>query len=153
MDRTGIIIPPPLLGILCIAFGFIADYIKPMPMFDSKGMIHIVSGIALIVIAACIIFMARKQFIAHGTHPSPFTPTSAIVVTGIYSMSRNPIYVAFLLVVIAFAFFTNSIWFLVSAVLLFFLLTFIVIKGEERFLKGKFGAEYDAYCKRVRRWI
>jgi protein-S-isoprenylcysteine O-methyltransferase Ste14 len=91
--------------------------------------------------------------IAHGTHPSPYRPTAAIVTTGVYRFTRNPIYVAFLLVVLAFGLFANSWWFVVFGGLLFFLLDFGVVKREESYLLEKFGDPYRQYCRQVRRWI
>ena len=61
--------------------------------------------------------------------------------------------IAFLLVVLAFAFFANSLWFIVTDGLLFCLLHFGVVKREENYLAQKFGDAYREYCCQVRRWI
>ena len=152
-DRAPIIAPPPLLGVGCIVLGFILNHYKPLPLFPSRGLLAIALGAVLIAISFAIIFSARRVFIAHGEHPSPYRPTNAIVVTGVYKFSRNPIYVAFLLVVLAFGLFANSVWFLVMAALLFVLLQFGVVKREELYLSEKFGETYRSYCHQVRRWI
>jgi protein-S-isoprenylcysteine O-methyltransferase Ste14 len=82
-----------------------------------------------------------------------FGSTAAIVSSGIYRFSRNPIYVAFLIVVLATAVAANNAWLLIAIVVLFVLLQFGVVRAEERYLSGKFGEEYDAYRKTTRRWF
>jgi protein-S-isoprenylcysteine O-methyltransferase Ste14 len=153
VDRAQIIAPPPLLGAACIALGFMAHHFKRLPLFAGARAIQIAIGVGLFVFAGTIIFLARQQFLAHGTHPNPYRPTAAIVSSGVYRFSRNPIYIAFLLIVLGFAFCANSMWFLLSAGILFVLLHLGVIKREERYLSHRFGETYQAYCRRVRRWI
>lgn len=114
---------------------------------------QLVIGGLLVAIAVAIVFLAMRIFVAHGTDPNPYRPTKAIVVTGIYRLSRNPIYIAFLLVVFAFAFFANSLWFIVMTGILLFLLHLGVVRREESYLSQKFGDAYGAYCRQVRRWI
>jgi len=152
-DRAPIIAPPPLLGLLCIALGFVARHFAPLTLFPGTGFIQLLIGSALVVAGVSIILLARQAFISHGTHPNPYRPTAALVTTGLYRLSRNPIYVAFLLIVLAFVFFENSAWFFASAVALWCLLRFGVVNREERYLGDKFGEVYHDYCERVRRWI
>jgi protein-S-isoprenylcysteine O-methyltransferase Ste14 len=76
-----------------------------------------------------------------------------VVDSGVYRFSRNPIYVGFLLVLVALAVGANMGWMLVMLPILFVLLHFGVVRREERYLSAKFGAGYDDYRARVRRWI
>jgi protein-S-isoprenylcysteine O-methyltransferase Ste14 len=152
-DRARIIAPPPLLGLICIGLGFLAKHFISLPVFANKSNLQISIGAAMVAFAIVIVASSRRAFIEYGTHPNPYTPTKAIVTNGVYGLSRNPIYVAFLIIVLAFVLFTNSWWFIGSAVLAFTLLHFGVVKREEKYLREKFGAEYDNYCQRVRRWI
>jgi protein-S-isoprenylcysteine O-methyltransferase Ste14 len=152
-DRPRLIAPPPLIGLICIIAGFVADHFSPWPLFAKHRAIEVATGIALFILSVAIVFLARRQFVAHGTHLNPYRPVEALVVDGIYRFSRNPIYVAFLLVVVAFALWTNSIWFLLATVIAFFLLHFGVVKREERYLSDKFGEPYATYRRRVRRWL
>ena len=71
--------------------------------------------------------------------------------SGVYRFTRNPIYVSFLIVVIAAAIGANSWWVLASLVPLFILFEFGVIRPEEKYLSSKFGATYDDYRRHVRR--
>lgn len=146
--------PPPLIVLACIALGFLAKhFFSPLSIFGAKNNLQISIGAGLVAFAIVIVASCRRAFIDRGTHLNPYTPTKAIVTAGMYGLSRNPIYIAFLIITLAFALFTNSWWFIGSAALAFLLLHFGVVKREEKYLHEKFGAEYDGYCQRVRRWI
>lgn len=152
-DRAAIIAPPPLLALGCIGVAFLARHYKPLPLFWSHSRLQVIIGAVLVLFSIAIIVAARGSFITHGTHPNPYRPTQAVVTTGVYQFSRNPIYVAFLIFVLAFTFLANSLWFVVLDVLLFLLLRFGVVKPEEAYLQQKFGAVYREYNSRVRRWL
>jgi protein-S-isoprenylcysteine O-methyltransferase Ste14 len=152
-DHAPIIAPPPLLAALCIAGGFVGRHFKHLALFSEDHALRRQLSIALFAIAVVIVVAAIVQFISHKTHPSPYKPTAAVVVKGVYRFTRNPIYIAFLIVVIGFAVAANSAWFLISAVVLFVLLHVGVVKREERYLSAKFGTTYDDYLRRVRRWL
>ena len=152
-DRARIIAPPPLLAVICIGLGYLVNHFKPLPLFPIRTVLHIIIGVIMVIVSIAIIASARRIFVAHGTHLNPYTPTKALVSDGIYRISRNPIYIAFIIFVLAFTFFANSLWFVVFDVLLFVLLHFGVVKREEAYLEQKFGDSYREYCARVRRWI
>jgi protein-S-isoprenylcysteine O-methyltransferase Ste14 len=110
-------------------------------------------AVVLFFVAVFGVAASRRELIKHHEHPNPYKPTSAIVTSGVYRRTRNPIYIAFMIVVLAAAVAANSVWLLLSIVVLFVLLEFGVVRAEERYLSGKFGAEYDEYRQRVRRWL
>jgi|ERR1041385_1459995 protein-S-isoprenylcysteine O-methyltransferase Ste14 len=152
-DRARIIAPPPLLALACIGLAFLARYFVPLRLSVRAYPIEAAIGVFMLVTAISIIVFARQHFVAHGTHPNPYRPTKALVDTGPFSFSRNPIYVAFLVFVLGFTFVANSFWFVIAAFVLFPVLHFGVVKREEAYLRTKFGAQYEEYCSRVRRWI
>jgi len=151
-DRAPIIAPPPLIAVICVLLGFLAkSFVSPLPLVATKSNFQIAAGAVMVLFAIAIVALCRRAFIQHGTHPNPYTPTKAIVTTGIYGLTSNPIYIAFLVIVLAFALFANSWWFIGSAALTFILLQIGVVNREEKYLREKFGAEYVDYCGRVRR--
>ncbi len=152
-DHAAVIVPPPLLLVLCIAAGFIAQHLKRLALFPGAHPFLRPLCITLFAVAAIILFLAIRELVRHRTHPSPYKPTAELVVGGIYSWTRNPIYIAFLLIVLALAVGANSAWLLLSAITLFVLLHFGVVKREEHYLSTKFGSIYDDYYRRVRRWV
>ncbi len=87
------------------------------------------------------------------TNIEPWKPTNAIISDGIYSYSRNPIYVSLILIYLGVASIFNAVWLLPPLALVLIAMQYGVILREERYLKTKFGDEYSGYMKNVRRWI
>ena len=83
----------------------------------------------------------------------PTSPTTTVVETGVFRYSRNPIYLALTVALVALGFVFASGWFLVVAPAAVFAVTRLAIAREEAYLARKFGAPYLAYMARVRRWL
>lgn len=83
----------------------------------------------------------------------PFAPTTAIIDTGPFALTRNPLYLSMTLLYTGLTLIINTIW---PLLLLPFVLVVVqrgVIEREERYLERKFGEEYLSYKSRVRRWL
>jgi protein-S-isoprenylcysteine O-methyltransferase Ste14 len=83
----------------------------------------------------------------------PGGATRTVLDRGPFRLSRNPLYLGLIVVDLAIALLWPSVWALLLAVLGIALLRWGAIIPEERYLAAKFGAEYDAYCRKVRRWL
>lgn len=79
--------------------------------------------------------------------------SNPLVDSGVYKISRNPMYLALALVLIAFAVYLKSLWSLIIVLLFMAYMTRFQIFPEERAMKKRFGDEYIEYMERVRRWI
>ena len=88
-----------------------------------------------------------------GTDPIPFNPTTRIVTHGLYRFTRNPMYIGFALWTFGIAILADSIWMLGAVPIGLVLTNLLVVEREERYLERKFGEEYLAYKRKVRRWI
>ena len=93
----------------------------------------------------------RKQ--RTSVNPLDLTRTSAFVTTGVYRVSRNPMYLAMLLGLLALGCFLSNPISVGIAVLFVPTITRLQIIPEERVLSGRFGSAYTTYCATVRRWI
>ncbi len=113
----------------------------------------IVSALAFVVAAVVLFVPAVLAFRRAGTPPEPHKPTTAIVTSGPYRFTRNPIYVSFTLVQLGIALWTGSGWILALLVPVIVLMHYGVIAREERYLERKFGDEYNEYRRHVRRWV
>jgi protein-S-isoprenylcysteine O-methyltransferase Ste14 len=112
-------------------------------------------ALALLAIGLLLMITAAGQFIAARTTINPLRPSraSTLVTTGAFAISRNPIYLADLLMLAAFAVWLANV---LNAALLVLFAGYInryQIIPEERALAQRFGTAYDAYCSRVRRWL
>jgi protein-S-isoprenylcysteine O-methyltransferase Ste14 len=132
--------------------GFGLNWLFPLPFVPSslpRVWIGLVLFLAGIFLAAWSVRTFRK---AH-TNILTSQPASAIVTTGPYGFSRNPIYVGMFLGLSGFAIAFNTLWFLAVLVAMVFVIRFGVIAREEIYLESKFGALYLDYKVRVRRWL
>ena len=110
-------------------------------------------GIALIIIGMGIIVLARREF-AHFDQPTdPGHPTNKIVKTGVFSISRNPLYLGGAIVFLGIALMLNILWTLVTLLLSIIICHYVLIIPEERYLAAKFGEEYKEYVASVHRWL
>ena len=76
-----------------------------------------------------------------------------LVTGGVYAWTRNPIYAAFLFLFTGILLIMHNMWLLLLPVFFWALLTLLMKHTEERWLREQYGAEYDAYCRRVNRCI
>jgi len=110
-------------------------------------------GVLLIAVAIALFSYSVAKFRAAGTPVPARKPTTAIVRTGPYRFSRNPIYLAFTLFQLGIAVWVNSVWLVVTLVVAVMLINSVVIPREEQYLELKFGAQYLDCKASVRRWL
>jgi protein-S-isoprenylcysteine O-methyltransferase Ste14 len=92
-------------------------------------------------------------FARHQTGLLPGQATNALIEAGPFRISRNPLYVGLLVLYLGLAFLAPSFWGLVLFPAAGLLVLWGAIRPEERFLHERFGAQYDDYTRRVRRWL
>ena len=110
-------------------------------------------GIALLLLGLGITVSAHRSFKQRHTPYEPFAKPTALITTGIYAISRNPIYLAPVICHIAMGFVLSSIWLTLFALLLLVFLECTIVPAEEHTLKTAFGIDYEIYCKNCRRWL
>lgn len=113
----------------------------------------IIAGVALIIVGAGFVVLARREFAQHGQPTDPGLPTSKLVATGVFSISRNPLYLGGVGILVGIALVINLPWVLVLLLPALVTCHYILIAPEERYLAAKFGAEYQMYAASVHRWI
>lgn len=152
-DVAGVVAPPPLLflGMFGLALG--AERLwRPVPTGVPRAA-RVALALALLGGAAAFLGGALRRFRAARTPPQPWRPTKRVVDTGVYRVTRNPMYVGMTLAYLALALAADSALALLSLPALVLLVWWGVIAREERYLERKFGDEYRAYQARVRRWL
>ncbi len=112
-----------------------------------------VVGLAIVILGAALALwcILTFVFVGRGT-PAPFDPPRRLVVRGPYRYVRNPMYIGAGLALAGAALFYGS-WPLVGYTVLFLLITHLFVRlYEEPTLRRLFGAEYEVYSRRVKRW-
>lgn len=145
---------PPILQILiAAAFAWAFCRIVPVWKFDGTLIVYLIWLFG--VIGFAFMFVALNIFRIHKTTFDPLDPSKAehLVVTGVYRITRNPMYVSLVLLLVAWCLYLGDLIAFLSVPLFFVAMTELQIKGEERALSRKFGDEYEAYKQRVRRWL
>ena len=132
----------------------------PYVILSASGHVFIFSigvfqvlGILFIVLGVVVLIWCSTNFILHakGT-PIPFSPTKKLIVTGLYRIVRNPIYIAGLFLLIGEAFLFQSYGIFTYSLIMCGIFHVHVLM-EETHLKGEFGEAYEQYRRAVPRWI
>ncbi len=150
-DHAGVAFHPPLLLAGALILGFVARWIAPLRFLPWA--VSVPLGPLVVIVSFAWFFWAVGTMRAAGASIPTSEPTEAIVMRGPYGVSRNPIYVAMLILQLGVGIWTDTVWFLVFAGISALLLWWGVISREERYLERKFGAQYLTYQARVRRWL
>lgn len=150
----GVHYPPPILYVVGFGIGWLLHRAWPLALFSSgRSAGAVLSGWLLIGLALLMLTVALITFLRHRTGIYPNKPATAIVRSGLYRFSRNPMYVALAILYAGIVLLTNLLWPLLLLPLVLLVLQKAVIAREERYLKETFGESYEEYCRQVRRWI
>jgi protein-S-isoprenylcysteine O-methyltransferase Ste14 len=150
-DSPGVHFPPPLLYAVAVIGGWLLHRQWPLPI--ANGTALTVGAWLLVACWAVLAGMSIGLFRRKQTSMITIRPASMLVTTGPYTFTRNPMYVSLALLTLAFALFLNTWWIAVLLVPALLAVRRFVIVPEEKYLRRHFGAEYEAYSRRVRRWL
>ena len=150
-DYPGVLAPPPVIALVMIAAGFAASLIYPLRFIHGNA--RYIAGAALVILSGIVMLSAYFRMRRAGTNVDVRKPATALVTDGIYSYSRNPMYVGIIILLVAISVLLNNLWILIFTPVFIAVMRKGVIEREEFYLEQKFGAEYTDYKKRVRRWV
>ncbi|WP_396594542.1 methyltransferase family protein [Brevundimonas sp. R86498] len=152
-DHPGVIAPPPLifLGFLLLGWG-LGEFIGA-PGLGLADTLRRGLAVAGLLIGLGIEGWAAGLFRRARTAVQPWKPSTALVTTGVYGVTRNPIYLGFAITYLALATGLDSLVALTLLIPCLVVVDRFVIRREERYLQARFGADYDRYRKKVRRWL
>lgn len=126
----------------------------PFPIFlGLLRSILIPCGIALIITGVVFISLARREFAQFSQPTDPGHPTTKVVTTGVFAISRNPIYFGAGCFLAGIGLAINWLWVLVFLLPSLVACRYVLIAPEEKYLAAKFGEEYRMYAANVHRWI
>lgn len=153
MQTLELKIPPPAITALIAAAMWGISLFAPS--LEVPGLIRAVVALALATTGIGISVAGVISFRRAKTTVNPMKPeaTSALVTSGIYRLSRNPMYVGIVLTLIAWTVYLSSVWTLSGPLAFVLYITRFQIIPEERALATMFGATFAEYRSAVRRWL
>ena len=150
-DHPNVKIPPPLVYVAGFALGLLLGKAVPvtvMPTISGR-----MGAVLCLVLWAILGLWSIVLFRRVRTNFLPIKPTTALVVSGPYRLTRNPMYLALAFLYVGLALWFLVFWALVLLPAVIAVTQYFVITREEQYLEEKFGDDYRQYKARVRRWI
>jgi protein-S-isoprenylcysteine O-methyltransferase Ste14 len=110
-------------------------------------------GVVFVGVGVVLAVWARGLFKRSGTGVRPFSPSTQLVAEGPYRFTRNPMYLGLTLMLLGTALLTGALSPFLVPPLFMILITALFIRYEEAHMHATFGADYDAFKRKVRRWL
>ena len=146
-------IPPPAVALVVgLSMWWVSRYgvLEGVPLAWRIGV-----ALAVAAVGACFDVAGILAFRREKTTVNPMKPekSAALVSSGVYRITRNPMYVGMVFILLAWAVYLASPWALFGPLAFAAYITRFQIKPEERVLAARFGDEFASYTARVRRWL
>jgi protein-S-isoprenylcysteine O-methyltransferase Ste14 len=153
IDHPGIYLPPPLFYVAIFFISIFTQKQFPLPESFWETNSAFIAGTIFVIFGGVVLLPAFIQFFKTKNTLITIKPANSLQTSGIYAISRNPMYLGLLAVYTGIAFFKGNLWTFLFIPLVILVVTKFIIVKEERYLGRAFGPDYIDYCKRVRRWI
>ena len=148
--------PPPIVmfGSAIIA-GLISQTEFSFLQQQAKEFENLLWPMVFIITGLSIALAGVKEFSLHQTTVNPLEPnkSSTLVTSGIYQLTRPPMYLGMLIVLLGWGDLLNDLLAFSGALIFFIYISIFQIKPEEEVMKEKFGHDFVQYCSKVRRWL
>jgi protein-S-isoprenylcysteine O-methyltransferase Ste14 len=153
-DYAEVAVKPPILFLGALALGCLLSSIIPIgPGLGSANGLAVTVGLTFIVLGFVLAGLSFRNFRLAGTSVVPGEPAKALVVTGPYHVTRNPIYIGLVLAYFGVSILLTSMWVLLLLIPAVIILQRRVVLREEEYLERQFGEAYTKYKARVPRWL
>ena len=154
LTSPGVRYPPPTVFVVAFLLGLALDrWVLRLRLDAVSRSVLVIGGWLLIAAGLLVLLWALLTFLRARTGIMPSQSARAVVATGPYRFSRNPMYVAMSAIHVGLSLLMSVAWPLILLPLALAALYALVIRREERYLGDAFREEYAAYRARVRRWL
>ncbi|WP_169787003.1 methyltransferase family protein [Hyalangium minutum] len=151
---AGVRFPPPVIMVLHLLAGVLLSRVVPLNVLPAAAHSHARGiGGALLLGGVVLLVMSMRQFTRADIDMRPWMPTAGIMDKGLYSWTRNPMYLSFAIIYLGIALLIPSEWAVLTLIPALLVIRYYVIAKEERYLEATFGEPYVRYKARVRRWL
>lgn len=153
VDNPGVKIPPPLFYVVTFLLSILFQKFYFIDHFIFQSLPFEIAAVILILISLTFSIPALRQFIKTKNTVITIKPANSLQVSGVYSISRNPMYLGLLLLYTGLVFLAGNWWTIIFMPVLIIAVTSLIILPEERYLQREFGDTYSLYKEKVRRWL
>jgi protein-S-isoprenylcysteine O-methyltransferase Ste14 len=151
MDRADVKVMPPFVLLGFLGLELLVAVLAPMRALPAP--VALPRGIGVTAGSVVVLLLAVRE-IAHAKAAFDVSrPTTKIIASGVFHVTRNPVYLSMILLVIGIGLILNSPCSILLAAPMDSLLCLTIIRPEERYLEDKFGDIYRAYRSRTPRWL
>ena len=150
-DNPGVVAPPPFIYLAAFVLVLVLRWLRPMPIVGGAAALWL--GLVCIATGFGIAVWGRRTMKSAGTNINPSRPATAIVRSGPFRYSRNPLYLALTLLFLGLSLAFDTWWGVVVLLPLAAVMHRGVVLREERYLDRKFGETYRQYRADVRRYL
>jgi len=151
-DRPNRLPWPPIIDVAVLAAAWVMEKLVPVSVMMTEFSVR-AAGWLVVAAGLAIAVAGIGYFKSVGATVNPAGGTSTLATGGIYAWTRNPMYLGTIIAFLGLALALGSAWLVVGALLMPLPLRKLAIDREEAYLTRRFGAQYDAYKARVRRWL
>ena len=144
-------IPPPIVTFICgIVIYFSKSFFNEFFSYSNDAI-----SLFLLILGLVVFISAVKSFRKQKTTVNPLEPrqASSLVTSGIFKLSRNPMYLGMLIILLAVSFKFNLIGGMLTSLFFYIFITRFQILPEEAAMNELFGNEFIVYSNKTRRWI
>jgi protein-S-isoprenylcysteine O-methyltransferase Ste14 len=152
-DRPNTVPWPPMIFAGAVAAAVVLGYVYPLGGASLSGTAVRIIGALLLFAGIGLDVAAMRELRRHRATILPHRAATALVTSGPFALSRNPIYLGNTLVLTGAAFLFGSLWLLLAAAAAVLAVTVVAIRREEAHLSAAFGDAWSAYTRRTPRWI
>ena len=144
---------PPVIAAACLVVALALHALVPASRFPFPFAGHQVVGAFVTLCGLTLSSIGIRHFRRAGTTVEPFGTPTALVTTGVYRVTRNPMYLGIVLTLFGIALYVATLPMLLAPLAFFAIMNASQIPREEALLSALFGQEYAAYRRRTRRWL
>jgi protein-S-isoprenylcysteine O-methyltransferase Ste14 len=153
IDNPGVKIPPPLFYVVTFLLSVLLQKLFFIDHFIFKSLPFEIAAVVLILISLIFIIPALRQFFKTKNTVITVKPATSLQISGVYSITRNPMYLGLLLLYGGLVFLAGNWWTIIFMPVLIIAVTLLIVLPEERYLQREFGETYSLYKEKVRRWL
>lgn len=147
------ILPPPIIFFILILISFLAQRMLPVNLIFNNWYTRLFVSVPILAVSGWLAIDAMLILRKNRTAITYNKPATKFVIERSFRITRNPLYLSLLLVVVSLIVISNSFWYCVTLLLLFIFFDQFVVPREERYLEKIFGEDYIKYKNSVSRWV